>query len=218
MRLLIVDDHDLFRTGLRTLLEDEGLEVRDASNGRAALATCRWFRPDVVVMDMNMPEMSGVEATRLVLDECPGAAVLMLTVNLEQDGIIEAVRAGASGYLLKDARLPEIVAGIRAAAEGQSVVAPHAAGALIASVRSATVPPRRPPGPAPELSLRERQVLGLLTEGCDNAEIGRRLHLSSSTVKQHVSRLLEKLGATNRVQAATYAIRTGILDEPGPPA
>jgi two-component system nitrate/nitrite response regulator NarL len=218
MRLLIVDDHDLFRTGLRTLLEDEGLDVRDAANGRAGVATCRWFRPDVVVMDMNMPEMSGVEATRLVLQECPEAAVLMLTVNIEDEGIIDAVRAGASGYLLKDARLAEILAGIRAAADGQAVVAPRAAGALIASVRSSALPSRRSPVPSPALSPRERQVLGLLAEGCDNAEIGRRLHLSSSTVKQHVSRLLEKLGAVNRVQAATYAIRSGLLDEPEPPA
>ena len=143
MRLLIVDDHDLFRTGLRTLLEDEGLDVRDAANGRAGVATCRWFSPDVVVMDMNMPEMSGVEATRLVLQECPQAAVLMLTVNVEDEGIIDAVRAGASGYLLKDARLAEILAGIRAAADGQAVVAPRAAGALIASV---AVPRLRPRG------------------------------------------------------------------------
>jgi DNA-binding NarL/FixJ family response regulator len=208
MRVVIVDDHDLFRTGLRTLFEDEGLEVRDASSGGEAVELCRSFEPDVVVMDINMPEMSGVEATRTVLRDRPETAVLMLTVTADDDLVLDAVRAGASGYLLKDASPKEIMAGVRAAVAGHAVIAPRAAGALVESVRSL------PPQPvAPELSQREHDVLTLLVMGLDNAEIGRRLGLSPHTVKQHVSRLLEKLGVENRVQAVAFALRSGLVDE-----
>jgi DNA-binding NarL/FixJ family response regulator len=211
MRVLIVDDHDLFRTGLRTLLEDEDFEIREAASGEAAVATSRTFAPDVVVMDMNMPGMNGIETTRLVLRDRPEAAVLMLTVNAEDERVIDAVRAGAAGYMLKDAQLEEIVAGIRAAAGGHSAISPRVAGALIAEVRGSTPPP--PPAAPPALSKRERQVITLLAAGHDNAEIGRRLYVSASTVKNHVSRLLEKLGADNRVQIVVYAIHHGLLDE-----
>ena len=209
-RLLIVDDHDLFRTGLRTLLEEEGFEVRDADNGRSGVALGRSFEPDVVVMDMHMPEMSGIEATRLLLQTRPESVVLMLTVAGDDAQVLEAVRAGASGYLLKDATLEEIVAGVRAAAAGHVAIAPRVAGALVASVRSsagtAPLPPR------PELSARERDVLNLMAAGLDNREIGRQLSLSPSTVKQHVSRLLEKFGVENRVQAVAFAIRSGLVE------
>ena len=211
MRVVIVDDHDLFRTGLRTLFEDEGLEVRDASSGDAAVALCRSFEPDVVVMDMNMPEMSGIETTRTLLRDRPQTAVLMLTVTADDDLVLDAVRAGASGYLLKEASPKEIMAGVRAAVAGHAVIAPRAAGALVESVRSL------PPQPvAPELSQREHDVLALLVMGLDNAEIGRRLGLSPHTVKQHVSHLLEKLGVENRVQAVAFALRSGLVDERSP--
>jgi DNA-binding NarL/FixJ family response regulator len=210
MRVVIVDDHDLFRTGLRTLLEDQGFEVKDASTGRAAVALCRWFEPDVVVMDLNIQEMSGIEATRTVLRERPETAVLMLTVTADDALVLDALRAGASGYLLKDASPQEIVAGIRAADAGHAAIAPRVAGALVASIRSAD---SSPPPPVPALSHREREVLALLVKGWDNAEIGRRLYLSPSTVKQHVSHLLRKLGVENRVQAAAYAVRSGLADD-----
>jgi DNA-binding NarL/FixJ family response regulator len=209
-RVLIVDDHDLFRTGLRTLLEEQGFQVRDAARGRAGLAFARSFEPDVVVMDMHMPEMSGIEATRLLLLARPETVVLMLTVAGDDDQVLDAVRAGASGYLLKDAPLEEIVAGVRAAAAGHAAIAPRVAGALLASVRSSAGTPQQPP---PELSDREREVLNLLAAGLDNVQIGRRLSLSPSTVKQHVSRLLEKFGVDNRVQAVAYAIRAGLVDD-----
>src|SRR5215210_5414293 len=121
LRVLVVDDHELFRTGLRALLEEEGFEVADAGGGEAALVALPSFAPDVVVMDLNMPGMSGIEATARVLEARPGTSVLMLTINREDERVLEAVRAGASGYLLKDAELEEIVAGIRAAAAGQAV-------------------------------------------------------------------------------------------------
>ena len=210
IRVLLVDDHDLFRTGLRALLEGEGFEVEDASGGIAAVDRCRSFRPRVVVMDMNMPDMSGVEATRRALEVCPEATVLMLTVAADEDGVLDAIRAGASGYLLKDSPLPEIVGGINAAASGDSVIASRVAGALVASVRQSG----SSPGPRDAaLTQRELAVLALMVEGHDNSGIAERLHVSPSTVKNHVSSLLHKVGAENRVQAVAYAIRHG-LDNP----
>jgi DNA-binding NarL/FixJ family response regulator len=213
IRVLIVDDHDLFRTGLRSLLEDEGFEVTDASGGPEGARRARSFRPDVVVMDMNMPEMTGVEATPLVLEAAPGASVLMLTIATDDERVLDAVRAGASGYLLKDAPLDEIAAGVRTAAAGHSAIAPRVAGALLQSVRgSAPLPaPALELPAAPDLSTRELDVLGLVVEGRDNAEIAARLYLSPSTVKNHVSRLLDKLGVDNRVQAATLAVRKNLV-------
>lgn len=212
-RVLVVDDHDLFRTGLRSLLEEEGFDVTDAASGPEAVRRARGFAPDVVVMDMNMPEMTGVEATPLVLQAAPDASVLMLTIATDDSRVLAAVRAGASGYLLKDAPLEEIAAGVKAAAAGHSAIAPRVAGAILHSVRATVpVPDKRPaPGDVPRLSARERDVLELLAEGYDNAQIASRLYLSPSTVKNHVSKLLDKLGADNRVQAATFAIRNGLV-------
>ena len=211
IRVLIVDDHDLFRTGLRALLEEAGFEVADSASGPAAIRRAPSFAPDVVVMDMNMPGMTGVEATPLVLEASPLASVLMLTFATDDTRVVEAVRAGASGYLLKDAELAEIAAAIRAAAAGHCAIAPRVASALLQSVRSFESGLARAEAPAgPDLSVREQQVLSLLSEGCDNPEIAARLYLSQSTVKNHVSKLLEKLQVDNRVQAATYAVRHGL--------
>jgi len=211
-RVLIVDDHDLFRTGLRALLEDEGFEVTDASGGAEGARRARGFQPDVVVMDMNMPEMTGVEATPFVIEAAPRASVLMLTIATDDTRVLAAVRAGASGYLLKDAPMEEIAAGVRAAAAGQSAIAPRVAGALVHSVRFAATLEQPPDAPElPSLSSRERDVLELLVMGYDNSEIAARLYLSPSTVKNHVSKLLDKLGVDNRVQAAIFALRSGLV-------
>jgi DNA-binding NarL/FixJ family response regulator len=214
VRVLIVDDHDLFRTGLRELLYQEGFEVADSVSGEAAVRRVGSFAPDVVVMDMNMPGMSGVEATRLVLEQAPATRVLMLTVASEEDAVLDAIRAGASGYLLKDAELSHIVAGIRHTAVGESAIAPGVAGALVTRVRRGGESEDDSLGDAaPLLSERERDVLRLLTEGCENAEIAARLHLSPSTIKTHVSQLFDKLGVDNRVQAAVVAVRLRLVDE-----
>jgi DNA-binding NarL/FixJ family response regulator len=213
VKVLIVDDHDLFRTGLRALLEEEGFEVADSAGGAAGVRRARGFAPQVVVMDMNMPGMSGVEATPLMLEAAPRASILMLTVATDESEVLDAVRAGASGYLLKDAELSDIVTGIRAAAAGHSTIAARVAGHLLLSVRSNDSGTPSAPSPGgPELSRREREVLTLVTDGCDNAEIAGRLYVSPSTVKNHVSRLFEKLGVDNRVQAATFAIREGLAE------
>ena len=212
LRVLLVDDHDLFRTGMRALLEEEGFEVADAGNGDAALRRLPGMQPDVVVMDVNMPGMSGIEATREIVARSPTTAVMMLTVAQDDVRVLDAVMAGASGYLLKDARLEEIVAGIHAAAAGETVLASRVAGGLLARVRAGERPDEPDVPAAIDLSPREREILVLVAAGHDNKEIGRRLFVGQSTVKTHVSSILEKLGVENRVQAAVYAIRHGLVD------
>ena len=214
LRVIVVDDHDLFRSGLRRLLhEHDDLDVvADARRGDEAVQKAAELKPDVVVMDINMPGMSGVEATRVVLDASPDTAVLMLTVTSDENAVLDAVLAGASGYLLKDATLPEIVRGIRAAAAGESLIAPSVAVDLLERLRRHGAPDAPPPV-VPDISERELDVLRLVVAGCDNGEIGRRLHLSASTVKHHVSNTLEKLGVENRIQAAVMAVRLGLVEE-----
>src|SRR4051794_12203794 len=143
-RVLVVDDHDLFRSGLRRLLEEEGFEVADARSGDAALATLEWFEADVILMDLNLPGMSGIEATSRALEVQPSASVVILTLARDEASIIQAVRAGAAGYLLKDARLEEIVDAIRAAASGHSVLGNAAAHAVMAYIRAAPTIPAAP--------------------------------------------------------------------------
>lgn len=213
-RVVVVDDHDLFRVGLCRLLGDEPTihVVGDAPDGELAAGVVTARRPDVVIMDIHLPGMSGIDATRAIRALAPDTAVLMLTVSDDEDEILAAVLAGASGYLLKDAPLPEIVRAVRCARAGQSLLAPAVAASLVARVRRQG----RPDAPEPQahgLSARERAVLELLVAGRDNTEIGRQLHVSSSTVKHHVSSVLEKLGVENRVQAAVLAVREGIVAE-----
>ena len=212
VRVLVVDDHEGFRTGLARLLAEHGFEAVEAPSGEAALSRLRSVRADVVVMDLNMPGMSGIEATRRVLEQTPDVAVLVLTGAGDEESVLGAVRAGASGYLLKDAELHVIVAGIRAAAAGESAISPQVASALLFRLREARLPAAPGPSTTPALSSRERAILTLLSRGCDNAEIGRRLYLSPSTVKAQVSALLRKLDVENRVQAAVYAIRHGLVE------
>jgi two-component system nitrate/nitrite response regulator NarL len=209
-RVMVVDDHDLFRTGLRTLLQHEGYKTIDAPSGAAALATARSFRPEVVVMDMNMPGLSGIDAARMLLVEHPGLAILMLTVVADRDEVLDAIAAGACGYLLKDAELTEIVAGVEAAAAGQSAISPRVAPMVLDSVRAREAR-QRPVAACAGLSRRERAVLALMVDGHHNSEIARRLYVSPSTVKNHVSHVFEKLGVRSRVQAATFAVVHGLV-------
>jgi two-component system, NarL family, response regulator LiaR len=208
VRVLVVDDSELFRTGLQALLSTEAFEVASAGGGDAALRQVAAFHPDVVVMDMDMPGMSGTETTRRIRELAPQTFVMMLTGS--QDDVLEAVRAGASGYLLKSADVADIVKAIHATAAGQSPFAPQVAGALVATVRDAALIDGRGVGVA--LSPREREVLALLASGANNVEIARRLYISASTVKTHISCLLTKLHVDNRVQAACVATRAGLVD------
>jgi DNA-binding NarL/FixJ family response regulator len=217
VRVLVVDDHDLFRKGLCRLIgQEDGLTVvAEARSGGDAVRRAAELLPDVVVMDVNMPGISGVEATRRLLAVSPHSTVLMLTATHDEKEVLDAVLAGASGYLLKNTKLSEIVRGVRAAAAGQSLIAPSVAGNLLARLRrhaSQEKPDRRPPALTP----RELDVLRLLVAGCETIEIGRRLHVSPSTVKHHVSSTLDKLGVENRIQAAVMAVREGLVsEEPG---
>ena len=211
LRLMVVDDHELYRTGLRTLLVQEGYKVVEAPSGEVALRLARSFRPEVVIMDINMPGTSGIEATRMLVTEHPGLAVLILTVTADDESILDALRAGAFGYLLKDAPTREIVAGIEAAAAGHSAISPRVASTLVRTVRSAPAPSSAIAS-VPALSERERTVLTLLADGYENAQIAHRLYLSLSTVRNLVSRVFGKLGVDNRVQAATFAVRHGLAD------
>src|SRR4051812_5570032 len=215
LRVLVVDDHQLFRTGLRELLELEGFTVRDAGDGDAALRLVPSFAPDVVLMDATMPGLGGIEATRRLRETTPTAAVIMLTGVGADELVLKAVRAGASGYLLKDVELSQITAGIRSVAAGHSILSPRAARVVVDHIRlSREEEPVVATPDEPRLTEREREVLALLALGCENAEIGRRLYLSPSTVKSHVSRVLEKLAVENRLQAAMYAVRHRLVEVP----
>jgi DNA-binding NarL/FixJ family response regulator len=211
-RVLLVDDHEIYRAGLRGLLEEQGIDiVGEAATGEDALTLVEAKHPNVVIMDLNMPGIGGIEAARRVATLAPLARVLMLTVSSSQPDITDAVLAGACGYLLKSATTADIVTGIRAAAQGESLLSPSVAAKLLERVREAPARPEVPDPAQVSLTDRELEVLRLLASGMDNAEIGRTLFISPSTVKNHISSILLKLQIENRIQAAVYAVRSGIV-------
>ncbi|MGI8422495.1 MAG: response regulator [Gaiellaceae bacterium] len=213
LRVLLVDDHDLFRTGLRNLLEEqEGvIVVGEAGSGKEAIRIIRELAPDVVVMDLNMPGMTGVEATRQIAGMVPLARVLVLTVSDQDADVLDAILAGACGYMLKDASIQELMQGIRSASIGESLISPHIAAKVLQRVRASTASPEIANTIRTELSDREIQVLKLIANGRDNADIAGQLHISPKTVKNHISNILMKLQIENRIQAAVYAVRSGIV-------
>ncbi|MCP9484324.1 MAG: response regulator transcription factor [Gaiellaceae bacterium MAG52_C11] len=212
VRVLLVDDHDLFRTGLRNLLEVQGIHiVGEAASGSEALRIVRETAPDVVVMDLNMPGMNGVEATRHMSRDAPLTRVIVLTVSDQEQDVMHAILAGACGYLLKDASIQDLIRGIESAAVGESLISPHIAGKVLQHVRSTTASPDAAETIRAELSDREVQVLKLIANGKDNAMIAGELHISPKTVKNHISNILMKLQMENRIQAAVYAVRSGIV-------
>lgn len=212
LRAIVADDHRLFRVGLRTMLEAHSIDVvADAADGEEALRLVEAIRPDVVVMDLAMPVLDGVEATRRIVAGGSGACVLVLTGS-EGTDVLDALLAGARGYMLKGAGMDRIAEAVHAAACGQTALAPEVAGRLVDRLRaleSAQVHERTAP-PAPPLTEREADVLALLVTGCDNQEIAASLYISASTVKHHVTAILHKLGVANRVQAAVQAVRIGV--------
>jgi two-component system, NarL family, response regulator LiaR len=210
--VLLVDDHHLFRSGLREMLAefDALTVVGEADSGDAALSLIKRRQPDVVIMDLSMPGISGAEATRRVRELSPRTEVVVLTVSGAEDDVIHALGAGATGYLLKDAGAEEIVRAVTAAAKGGSVLSPAIARTVVERARRMAAGAAAPKA-VTGLSEREREVLCLLAEGKDNAEIAAELFLSVATVKRDVSTLLAKLGASNRVQAAIKAVRSGLL-------
>jgi len=212
LRVLIVDDHDLFRTGLRNLLEEQGVQiVGEAAGGAEAVRIVRELAPDVVVMDLNMPGMGGVDATRHITGIAPLTRVVMLTISDQDSDVMDAILAGACGYLLKDSSIQDLMAGIRAAALGESLISPTIAAKVLQHVRATSTRPEIANTIRAELSDREIEVLKLIANGKDNAVIAAELHISPKTVKNHISNILMKLQIDNRIQAAVYAVRSGIV-------
>jgi DNA-binding NarL/FixJ family response regulator len=204
IRVLLADDHGVIRDGLGRLIEGlDGVElVGTASDGAEAIERARELRPDVILMDLDMPRMDGIEATRRIIAEEPKAAVLVLTAFSDRPRILGALEAGACGYLLKDVASGEVAEGIRAAARGESPLDPRAARTVLSA--------RAEPDPLAGLSQREREVLDALAEGLPNKLIARRLEISEKTVKSHLTRVFRELDVTDRTQAALWAERHGL--------
>ncbi len=211
IRVLIADDEELVRTGLRLILEAEhDIEVvGEASNGRLAVEAAAACRPDVVLLDVRMPELDGVQAARLIRDSGSSAQVVILTTFELDQYVYDALHAGASGFLLKDAPAHQLLAAVRAAAAGDAVLAPSVTRRLIAEF--ARRGPRTATAVFDALTDREREVLQLLARGMSNAEIGAELYIGEGTVKTHVARLLMKLGVRDRVQAVVLAYQSGLV-------
>jgi len=212
LRVLVVDDHDLFRTGLRNLLAEEGVNVvGEAENGETAIRLAADLAPDVVIMDLNMPGAGGVETTKRLASLAPLSRVVVLTISADDDDVMNAVMAGACGYLLKDSSIQELIAGIRAASEGESLISPQIAAKVLQRLRAQSKDADAAEVIRAELSDRELEVLKLIANGKDNAQIARELFISPKTVKNHISNILMKLQIENRIQAAVYAVRSGIV-------
>jgi DNA-binding NarL/FixJ family response regulator len=209
IRVMIVDDVPVFRHGLHKLLAERGIDVvGEVGSGSDVVAQAVRLGPDVIVLDLDLPGISSVELMRKLAAAAPRSRPVVLTVSAEDSQVAEAIHAGACGYILKDAPAEEILACIRAAAAGGFLVSPGIAAKLLSWFRQS---PTDSSAGHTELSPRELEVLRLIADGRDNGEIAEKLFLSNSTVKNHVSRILEKLNAKNRVQAAVYAVRRGII-------
>jgi DNA-binding NarL/FixJ family response regulator len=204
IRILLVDDHPVVRHGLRGMLDAEPdlSVVGEAGSGDAGVALAATERPDIVLMDLRMPGGDGVSATERILKTVPGVRVMVLTTYESDRDILRAIEAGACGYLLKDASPSELAEAVRAAARGETVLAPSVASTLVRQVRQ--------PAP-PALSGRESEVLRLVASGLTNAEIGKQLFISEATVKTHLLRVFNKLNVADRTAAVTTAMRHGLL-------
>jgi DNA-binding NarL/FixJ family response regulator len=207
LRVVLVDDHPVYREGLAKLLRECDVDVvAQAGNGPQAIEIVEEAAPDVVVMDLNMPGMSGVEVTRALTERNPASRVLVVSVSAQEEDVTEAILAGASGYVLKDGPVEEVVAGIQAASNGESLISPRIATMLLRRMRLDEPAEAEAPVQSP-LSERELQVLRLVAEGKGNHEIGETLFIGQSTVRNHISSILMKLQVENRVQAAVRAVR-----------
>lgn len=209
IKVLLVDDHEIVRKGVAALLEteDDIQVVGEATNGREALDKVAELEPRVILMDLVMPEMDGVEATRTIRERHPEAQILVLTSFGGDDKLFPAIKAGALGYLLKDTRPDDLVHAIRQAAEGHSALNPSVARRLLKEFSREAMAS----APTEPLTERETEVLSLLARGLTNEQVGAKLFISEATVRTHVSHILAKLGLTNRTQAALYALREGLV-------
>ncbi len=215
VRVLIADDQPLFRRGLWVVLgTDDRIEVvAEAENGEEAIARAVELAPDVVLMDVRMPKVNGIEAARVISQQVPTTKIIMLTVSDEEDDLYEAIKAGATGYLLKEISVEEVAEAIQAVVQGQSLITPSMASKLLTEFQKlSTRTEETAQLPSPTLTPRELEVLKLVAKGMSNREIGDELFISENTVKNHVRNILEKLHLHSRMEAVIYAVRERLLD------
>jgi DNA-binding NarL/FixJ family response regulator len=210
IRVLLADDHRMLREGLRRSLSDEGFDVvGEADNGEQAVRLAADLQPDIILMDVSMPGMDGVEATRLIRATGTESRVLMLTMHADKDVLADAIRAGASGYLVKDCSTEEVAEAIRMAANGDTDLSPLLAASMLDEVRRLEVP-----NPAEDdhvITKREEEVLQRIADGCSTSEVAAQLYISQKTVKNHLASIYQKLDARDRTQAVLQAVRMGIV-------
>mgnify|MGYP000359589551 CR=1 FL=1 len=212
VRLLLADDHTMLRQSLRRTMEDEGLEVvGEAGDGDEAARLAEELKPDVVLMDVSMPVLDGVEATRLISEHTPGVAVVMLTMHADADVVDRAIKAGAVGYLVKDCTTEELVRTVRQAANGETVLSADLAASMLEEMRTPSAAPEPAKRAESVLSKREEEVLQLIAEGGSTTEVAQQLFISVKTVKNHLASIYEKLDARDRTQAVLQAVRMGIV-------
>jgi DNA-binding NarL/FixJ family response regulator len=208
--VLLADDHRMLREGLRRSMVEEGFDVvGEADNGEEAVRLAAELQPDVVLMDVSMPEMDGVEATRIIRATDTATQVIMLTMHADTEVLAEAIRAGASGYLVKDCSTDEVADAVRMAANGDTALSPQLAATMLDEVRRLEVP-----DPAEEdrvITKREEEVLQLIADGCSTPEVAEQLYISQKTVKNHLASIYQKLDARDRTQAVLQAVRMGIV-------
>jgi len=208
-RLLIADDHRMLREGLRRTMEEEGLEVvGEAADGEEACRLAAKLRPDVVLMDVTMPVLDGVEATRQLHEHLPEIPVVILTMHADREVLARAIRAGAAGYLVKDCSTDEVVRTVRLAATGETALSPELAASMLAEAQRSDAPLA---DPDPIISKREEEVLQLVADGLSTSEVAANLYISIKTVKNHLASIYEKLDSRDRTQAVLRAVRMGII-------
>ncbi len=210
IRVLLADDHRMLREGLRRSLSEEGFDiVGEAENGEQAVRMVAELEPDIVLMDVSMPEMGGVEATRLIGGTVTNTQVIMLTMHADKEVLADAIRAGASGYLVKDCSTEEIADAIRMAMQGDTALSPQLAATMLDEVRRLDVPDSADEDRV--ITKREEEVLQLIADGCSTPEVAEQLYISQKTVKNHLASIYQKLDARDRTQAVLQAVRMGIV-------
>ena len=210
IRVLLADDHRMLREGLRRSLTEEGFDiVGEAENGEAAVALASELTPDVVLMDVSMPEMDGVEATRVIRSTDDAPQVIMLTMHADKEVLAEAIRAGAVGYLVKDCSTEEVAEAVRMSLAGDTVLSPQLAATMLDEVRRMDVPDTAEEDRV--VTKREEEVLQLIADGCSTPEVAEQLYISQKTVKNHLASIYQKLDARDRTQAVLQAVRMGIV-------
>jgi DNA-binding NarL/FixJ family response regulator len=213
IRVVVADDHEIVRAGFSMLLRNQPdiTVVGTAANGVEAVDVCRRERPDVALVDVRMPMLDGIEATRQITADPSDTRVIILTTFDLDEYVYDALAAGASGFLLKDVAAEDLLSAVRVVAAGEAMLAPSVTRRLIAEVARLRPPPAQRPGPVERLTAREMEILSMLAGGLSNAEIAARLTISDETVKTHVSRILVKLGLRDRTQAVVFAYESGIV-------